>query len=266
MHGAVSLACLKRSRTREAPTPTNISTKSEPEMVKKGTSASPAIALASSVLPHPGGPVRSTPRGMRPPSLANLLGFLRNSMISCTSSLASSTPATSLKVTPVISLPSTRCLLFPKLPSIPPPPPALRSPREMKNQSTSTMRMSGPKVSTTGQTCDGFREWTVLPVIFETSVAMYSPVYMLRSMRTMDSFSLSGPGRRVATTSEPLISTLLGSMSPEFQRFSNSASVMDSVRLACEKKAYRSATSRMIMTMPKIPRLGGTLGEALPLP
>ena len=37
MEGAAFLACAKRSRTRDAPTPTNISTKSEPEMVKNGT-------------------------------------------------------------------------------------------------------------------------------------------------------------------------------------------------------------------------------------
>jgi hypothetical protein len=104
MQGDDSLACLNRSRTRLAPTPTNISTKSEPEIEKNGTSASPAIALASSVLPQPGSPTSSTPRGMRPPRRVNFLGFLRNSMISVTSSLASSMPATSLKVTPVISL------------------------------------------------------------------------------------------------------------------------------------------------------------------
>ena len=34
------------SRTRAAPTPTNISTKSEPDRLKNGTPASPAIALA----------------------------------------------------------------------------------------------------------------------------------------------------------------------------------------------------------------------------
>ena len=56
MQGEFSRACLKRSRTRLAPTPTNISTKSEPEIEKKGTSASPAMALASSVLPQPGAP------------------------------------------------------------------------------------------------------------------------------------------------------------------------------------------------------------------
>ena len=42
------LACLKRSRTRLAPTPTTISMNSDAAMEKKGTSASPATARASS--------------------------------------------------------------------------------------------------------------------------------------------------------------------------------------------------------------------------
>ena len=54
MQGAFFFACSNMSRTRLAPTPTNISTKSEPEMVKNGTPASPAMARASSVLPVPG--------------------------------------------------------------------------------------------------------------------------------------------------------------------------------------------------------------------
>ena len=80
------------SRTREAPTPTNISTKSEPEMVKKGTLASPAMARASSVLPVPGEPTMSTPFGILPPSFWNLPGSFRKSTISETSCFASSTP------------------------------------------------------------------------------------------------------------------------------------------------------------------------------
>ena len=56
------------SLTLEAPTPTNISTKSEPEIVKNGTLASPAIALASKVLPVPGEPTIKIPRGIFPPS------------------------------------------------------------------------------------------------------------------------------------------------------------------------------------------------------
>ena len=101
MQGEFSRACLKRSRTRLAPTPTNISTKSEPEIEKNGTSASPAMALASSVLPQPGEPTSSTPRGMRPPIRVNLPGFFRNSTTSRTSAFASCAPATSSNVTPV---------------------------------------------------------------------------------------------------------------------------------------------------------------------
>ena len=66
--GACLRACSNRSRTRAAPTPTNISTNSEPEIEKNGTPASPATARASSVLPVPGGPTSSTPLGGRPPS------------------------------------------------------------------------------------------------------------------------------------------------------------------------------------------------------
>ena len=99
MQGDACFACSKRSRTREAPTPTNISTKSEPEIEKKGTPASPATARARSVLPVPGGPYSSTPFGMRAPSAWNFFGFSRNSLISCSSSTASSAPATSLNVT-----------------------------------------------------------------------------------------------------------------------------------------------------------------------
>ena len=67
IQGAFFLPCSNISRTREAPTPTNISTKSEPEIVKKGTLASPAIARAKSVLPVPGGPTNRHPFGIFPP-------------------------------------------------------------------------------------------------------------------------------------------------------------------------------------------------------
>ena len=82
MAGAMSFAWRNRSRTRAAPTPTNISTKSEPEMVRNGTPASPATARASSVLPVPGGPWRSTPLGIFAPSWRNRSGSLRKSLIS----------------------------------------------------------------------------------------------------------------------------------------------------------------------------------------
>src|SRR5208337_2213523 len=88
--GAALRACSNKSRTRAAPTPTNISTNSEPLVSKKATCASPAVALARSVLPVPGGPTSSTPFGMCPPRVANCSGSFRNWMISCSSAIASS--------------------------------------------------------------------------------------------------------------------------------------------------------------------------------
>mmetsp|Transcript_11058 Transcript_11058/g.34919 ORF Transcript_11058/g.34919 Transcript_11058/m.34919 type:complete len:267 (+) Transcript_11058:1394-2194(+) len=67
-HGAALRASANMSRTRAGPTPTNISMKSDPETEKKGRSDSPATALASSVLPQPGGPTSSAPFGILAPS------------------------------------------------------------------------------------------------------------------------------------------------------------------------------------------------------
>ena len=50
--GDLSFACLNKSLTLEAPTPTNISTKSDPDNEKKGALASPATAFANKVFPH----------------------------------------------------------------------------------------------------------------------------------------------------------------------------------------------------------------------
>ena len=97
--GAASLACLNRSRTREAPTPTIASTNSDADMEKNGAPASPATARASSVFPVPGEPLSRTPRGIRPPSRPYFSGSRRKSTISVSSCFASSIPATSAKVT-----------------------------------------------------------------------------------------------------------------------------------------------------------------------
>ena len=121
MHGAFFFASINMSRTRLAPTPTNISTKSDPEMAKKGTPASPAIARASKVLPVPGEPTSNAPLGILPPRRANLVGSFRKSTISCNSSRASSMPATSSNVT----LPSLAVSIFARdLPKPIAPPPA----------------------------------------------------------------------------------------------------------------------------------------------
>ena len=124
MHGEFFFPCSNISLTLEAPTPTNISTKSEPEIVKNGTLASPATALAIKVLPVPGGPTNNAPFGILPPSLWYFLGSFKNSTTSSNSSLASSTPATSANVTlPLISF-IILALDFPK-PIAPPFPPCI---------------------------------------------------------------------------------------------------------------------------------------------
>ena len=86
MAGACLRAVWKRSRTRLAPTPTNISMKSEPLTDRKGTPASPATARASRVLPVPGGPTSSTPLGILAPMSLNRAGVFKKSttsLISC---------------------------------------------------------------------------------------------------------------------------------------------------------------------------------------
>ncbi len=104
--GAFFLAFSNKSLTREAPTPTNISTNSDPLIWKKGTSASPATAFAIKVLPVPGGPINNTPLGISAPISLNCFGRCRKSTTSSSSSLASFKPATSPKVFLVSSVSS----------------------------------------------------------------------------------------------------------------------------------------------------------------
>ena len=101
IQGAFLFASLNRSRTRLAPMPTYNSTKSEPVREKNGTCASPATALASNVLPVPGGPTSNAPFGNLAPILEYFWGLCRKSTTSTRDSFASSSPATSLNVTPV---------------------------------------------------------------------------------------------------------------------------------------------------------------------
>mmetsp|Transcript_17044 Transcript_17044/g.39390 ORF Transcript_17044/g.39390 Transcript_17044/m.39390 type:complete len:200 (+) Transcript_17044:2143-2742(+) len=146
IQGALLLALLNRSLTRAAPTPTNISTKSDPDKEKNATLASPATALANKVFPVPGGPINKAPLGIFPPSLVNFAGFLRNSTISMTSSLASCRPAISSKVTFTLLSASKRDAFdFPMLNICPPGPPAdvLR----IKNQNPKSSRNKKPQLS-----------------------------------------------------------------------------------------------------------------------
>ena len=59
-------------------------------MEKNGTAASPATARASSVLPVPGGPTISTPRGPAAPARLYRSGFFRKSTTSVISRFAPS--------------------------------------------------------------------------------------------------------------------------------------------------------------------------------
>ena len=144
IHGAFSLACLKRSLTLAAPTPTNISTKSEPEREKKGTAASPATAFANKVLPVPGGPTSRAPLGIFPPSFVNFEGLRRNSTISCTSSFASSSPATLSKVILTLFSASNKAALDLPILNICPPGPEFPVILLIINQKKSIMMIKKP--------------------------------------------------------------------------------------------------------------------------
>ena len=90
-------------------------------MEKKGTLASPATALASMVLPVPGGPTSSTPLGMVAPISRYFFGSWRYSTISCRFSLASSSPATSENLMPSEDFTYILALDLPKAMALGPP-------------------------------------------------------------------------------------------------------------------------------------------------
>ena len=70
----------------------------------------------------PGGPYSSTPLGILAPIAWNLPGVCRNSLISWSSSIASSAPATSAKVVFGVSLVISLALDLPKFITREPPP------------------------------------------------------------------------------------------------------------------------------------------------
>ena len=144
--GAASFACWKRSRTRDAPIPTIASMNSDADAEKKGTLASPATARASSVLPVPGAPDRSTPRGMRAPSFRYFSGLRRKSTTSTSSFSASSMPATSSNVTVWVSASTRLARERPNCPSTPPPAPADAA-RRNNQMNSATSRIVGPKLN-----------------------------------------------------------------------------------------------------------------------
>ena len=147
IEGAACLAWSNRSRTRLAPTPTIISTNSEAEIEKNGTSASPATARASSVLPVPGAPDSSTPCGICAPSLAYLPGSRRKSTISVTSFLTSLMPATSANVVRLAEPGSYLLALDLPMPMPPRPPSEAAPPLRIHHASRPPSSNAGPNHS-----------------------------------------------------------------------------------------------------------------------
>ena len=95
MHGEACFACSKRSRTRDAPTPTNISTKSDPEIEKNGSRPRRRLRVRAAsywyravYTAHPSGCARRAPETS---------GFSRNSLTPGAPPRPT-TPATSLPI------------------------------------------------------------------------------------------------------------------------------------------------------------------------
>ena len=192
------MAFSNMSRTRAAPTPTNISTKSEPEIEKNGTFASPAMALAKRVLPVPGLPTNKIPRGIRPPNRWNFEGSRKKSTTSCTSSLASSQPATSAKVILLLEVSSFLALLLPKLKAPPLPPPCIW---RMKNTHTPIKSNIGNQEINTVIQKDGSSSgvpYTCTPSFLKSSTIHKSPGLVM---------TYFCPSTGVTVISRPLMST-----------------------------------------------------------
>mmetsp|Transcript_6884 Transcript_6884/g.24267 ORF Transcript_6884/g.24267 Transcript_6884/m.24267 type:complete len:302 (-) Transcript_6884:21-926(-) len=108
------------------------------------------MARASSVLPVPGGPSKSTPRGDWAPTLVYFSGLERKSTTSSSSSLEASHPATSSNVTPVFGsiwifdLGCSMPIGPPWPPPIPPMPPPPRRPRRKRPPSSTSGKMRLP--------------------------------------------------------------------------------------------------------------------------
>ena len=191
--GAALRASVKRSRTREAPTPTKISTKLDPVTEKNGTPASPATARAMSVFPVPGGPTIRTPFGPTAPIFEYRPGFFRKSTTSATSRLAPSYPATSENVTPGFSASYTLA----RDPVIDPRPAAICRPdRRPRNRNSPRNSRNGRKLrmAPTMPPVDG-----PTPVTF-TSCWLSSPARLLSVSATGICVSYCVPSPSVPVT------------------------------------------------------------------
>ena len=159
MHGAFASACENRSRTRAAPTPTNISTNSDPLRLKNGTFASPATARASSVLPVPGrADEQHALRNASAERRVLLRGLAGTRRSPSAPASASSTPATSAKLTFTSSSAKTWCLLRAN-DMTPPSAPPMRRKKKLQTAKSSSSGMIQPRIS-------GSQRLTNSPVYF----------------------------------------------------------------------------------------------------
>mmetsp|Transcript_40999 Transcript_40999/g.101174 ORF Transcript_40999/g.101174 Transcript_40999/m.101174 type:complete len:346 (-) Transcript_40999:1252-2289(-) len=100
MHGGEAAARMKSWRTARSDSPTNLERSSGPLTLMKQAPLSLATALASSVLPQPGGPYSSTPALVESPRFAKRFGWRSGSSRQAVSSARSSLSApTSAQVT-----------------------------------------------------------------------------------------------------------------------------------------------------------------------
>ena len=125
MHGAFFFACSNMSRTRAAPTPTNISTKSEPEIEKNGTFGLAGDGFREQRLAGTRGADHQHAARNAAAELLELGRVAQEFDQLGDFLLASSQPATSANVTVLFASSSIRALLLPNENAPPRPPPCI---------------------------------------------------------------------------------------------------------------------------------------------
>ena len=126
----------------------------------------------------PGGPNSSTPFGILAPRAWYFAGFCRKSLISYSSSTASSAPATSAKVVFGVSLVIIFALDLPKLSTREPPPCIC----DMKNSSRSTSSAIGSRLTS-----------RLTQMLSDETLASAGPVTRLFALASSTSFQIWSP-------------------------------------------------------------------------
>ncbi len=151
----------------------------------------------------PGGPYSRTPFGILAPIAWNFAGFSRNSLISCSSSMASSTPATSANVVFGVSLLTSFALDFPKFITRLPPPCTWFITRNSRNTTnaigsrlTSRLRKKLSLVTFVSNVCpdldcSNVRIWSETPLGYEAVILVLPLTALFRVMSSVCSLSFT---------------------------------------------------------------------------